>query len=265
MDNITVYSVNNLPNGMIGLHTPLGEQLWNRTHLKNTLMVERYHKQTRPTYCGPASLALLINALNLAYRVKYLQVQKKHGDEMKFFCEADRGRKFMLTENDIVNQTDVEAYLNTETDINHEGLAIQQLGNVASILGLGVNLYYACGAGVCNSTEMKEKLCDATSSSDYVLKNVDQFRRVASGLIQRPVTGVIVNYHLAMLGYLDLHGHFSPLAAYDVVSDRFLVMDVWMYTPPAWVKTDKLFRAMSSIDDGTSLPRGMLHIHELLV
>ena len=163
----------------------------------------------------------------------------------------------------------MKTYLNTVTDINHEGLTLQQLNNVASILGLGVNTYFACGRGeteaICDDPDTKKRLTEAVPSSDFVLKTAAQFRRVASGLIQRSVTGVIVNYHLASLGYTELHGHFSPLAAYHAESDRFLVMDVWWYTPPAWVETKKLFRAMSTRDDGSHMPRGMLHIHELVV
>ena len=96
-----------------------------------------------------------------------------------------------------------------------------------------------------------------------MLKNVDEFRSFVKDYICRPVTGLIANYNMADLGY-GLFGHFSPLAAYHDETDRILVMDVWPYTPPAWVLTKDLFKAAASVDNASGLPRGLLHIHELL-
>ena len=52
-------------------------------------------------------------------------------------------------------------------------------------------------------------------------------------------------------------GHFSPIAAYDQVSDRVLVYDVASFHyPPTWVKTAELWRAMR----GTGSWRGILTV-----
>ena len=52
------YHVNTLPHGMIGLNTTHGQNLLKQTNIKNQQFVDRYHKQIRPTYCGPASLGI---------------------------------------------------------------------------------------------------------------------------------------------------------------------------------------------------------------
>ena len=52
-------------------------------------------------------------------------------------------------------------------------------------------------------------------------------------------------------------GHFSPIGAYDPVSDRVLILDVARFKyPPHWVKLDLLREAMRSLDSATKLPRG---------
>ena len=115
------------------------------------------------------------------------------------------------------------------------------------------------------SDELKQKVEAIATGQEYIFKNSDEFRKFTIDYLTRPVTGIIVNYNMNQLGYENLSGHFSPLAAYDGDTDRFLVMDVWPTTPPAWVKTENLFSAMSTIDNDSNLPRGLLHIHELLI
>uniref|UniRef100_A0A158P7B6 glutathione gamma-glutamylcysteinyltransferase n=1 Tax=Angiostrongylus cantonensis TaxID=6313 RepID=A0A158P7B6_ANGCA len=52
-------------------------------------------------------------------------------------------------------------------------------------------------------------------------------------------------------------GHFSPLAAFHVASDRVLIMDVARFKyPPHWVQLDHLQKAMCSIDPSTKRTRG---------
>jgi len=57
-------------------------------------------------------------------------------------------------------------------------------------------------------------------------------------------------------------GHFSPLAAYDVASDSFLVMDVEAASGSNckfWVRCDVLHAAMvGTIADGSSRSRGWI-------
>ena len=59
---------------------------------------------------------------------------------------------------------------------------------------------------------------------------------------------MIVNYLRKALGQQS-GGHISPLAAYDVEADRFLILEVARYKyPPVWVKASDLFDAMNTTD-----------------
>jgi len=259
-----VYSPDNLPNGMIGLDTTLGQERLARTSIVNDLMVERFFNQLNRTFCGPASLALLFNALNVAYRIKYIEAHEDKNSEDEFFKQAETGH-FRVTEDDIVNLDDVKEYLKSNTSISTRGLNIQNMEHIVNIIGFGVNVYLACGNSICESDKMKKDINAVVSNKERIFNNVEEFKNFASDYIKRPVTGVIVNYNMQALGYEGLRGHFSPLAAYDQDSDSFLLMDVWPDTPPAWVKSESLFNAMSTIDNDSNLPRGLLHIHELIM
>jgi glutathione gamma-glutamylcysteinyltransferase len=54
-------------------------------------------------------------------------------------------------------------------------------------------------------------------------------------------------------------GHFSPIAAYDKVSNHVLILDTarFKYTPH-WVPLDMLFQAMLSVDPQTNKSRGFI-------
>lgn len=91
--------------------------------------------------------------------------------------------------------------------------------------------------------------------------NADSFRSEASSYLAQPGHFVLVNYLRKTLGQ-QTGGHFSPLAAYDKETDRFLILDVARYKyPPVWVKADELFAAMNTKDsDNDDKSRGYVLI-----
>ena len=91
--------------------------------------------------------------------------------------------------------------------------------------------------------------------------SVDAFRTEAASYLGRPGQFVLVNYLRNALGQ-QKGGHFSPLAAYDRETDRFMVLDVARYKyPPVWVKSEELFVAMNTKDsDNQDKSRGYILI-----
>lgn len=91
--------------------------------------------------------------------------------------------------------------------------------------------------------------------------SLDAFRNEASAYLAQPGHFVLANYFRNALGQ-QKGGHFSPLAAYDKGSDRFLILDVARYKyPPVWVKADELFAAMNTKDsDNADKSRGYVLI-----
>jgi Phytochelatin synthase len=89
--------------------------------------------------------------------------------------------------------------------------------------------------------------------------SLDEFRTSATQYLDAPDRHVIVNYLRDAIGQ-ERGGHFSPLAAYDADSDRFLLLDVSRYKyPPIWVEADDLFAAMNTPDsDNDNKTRGFV-------
>lgn len=91
--------------------------------------------------------------------------------------------------------------------------------------------------------------------------SLDAFRSEAQAYLAKPGHFVLVNYFRNTLGQ-QKGGHFSPLAAYDRESDRFLILDIARYKyPPVWVKAEELFAAMNTKDsDNNDRSRGYVLI-----
>jgi hypothetical protein len=107
-----------------------------------------------------------------------------------------------------------------------EGMTLDQFGQLLSTFGVNNVVYHS----------------DQTS--------VDDFRVKATKYLGANHRFVVVNYLRSVIGQ-EGGGHISPLGAYDVESDRFLVLDVSRYKyPPVWVKTTELFSAMDTVDKG---------------
>lgn len=85
----------------------------------------------------------------------------------------------------------------------------------------------------------------------------DEIRIALISALKNPSHSVIVHYERTELKQ-EGSGHWSPLAAYDLESDSFLVLDVARYKyPPAWISADTLIASMKTFDTG-SRPRGFL-------
>jgi hypothetical protein len=71
---------------------------------------------------------------------------------------------------------------------------------------------------------------------------------------------LLVNYERGVLGQGSV-GHISPLAAYDLETDRVLIMDTASYKyPPTWVPLPMLYEAMKTTDTATGRLRGYVAV-----
>ena len=92
-----------------------------------------------------------------------------------------------------------------------------------------------------------------THAADTTL---DAFRTSAIATLKSPHEFLVVNYYRPDVGQAG-GGHFSPVAAYDAVTDRFLILDVTRGKyPPSWVPASRLFSAMQAVDSDSGLSRG---------
>ena len=129
-----------------------------------------------------------------------------------------------------------EAILPRDT-ILKQGITLDQMGALLAVQPVDVTVRHA-------------------SDSDLA-----SFRSEVSSYLSQPGHFVLANYFRNTLGQ-QKGGHFSPLAAYDKETDRFLILDVARYKyPPVWVKAEELFAAMNTKDsDNNDKSRGYVLI-----
>ncbi len=90
--------------------------------------------------------------------------------------------------------------------------------------------------------------------------SVNDFRQLTVAALKSTDRYVVVNFLRSRITQ-EGGGHFSPLAAYDAKSDRFLVLDTARYKyPPFWVKAQDLWDAMNTVDANAKAKRGFLII-----
>ena len=253
---------------LISLTSERGERLKGESTALSSLLVKRYTKQVNLKYCGPASLANIVNGINAGYRIKYRLGMSLN----KIQFNNEHEIPILVDENDIVNYLKTKAWKHKD-DLDVKGLTLSQMREAASLLGFGVHTTYTLGDGI----EVSEKLKNVTEEpdTDYT-KEISTFRKEARRTLEKVRTldgsevllqtkGIIVNIELDRLDCEGEPAHFSPLAAYHEALDRFLLMDVWPKNPAVWVKTIDLWKAMTgSLDSDSNLPRGFLIIYELL-
>jgi Phytochelatin synthase len=119
-------------------------------------------------------------------------------------------------------------------EVDRSGLMLDQLARFAKNLKLQASVLHAADL---SASDLRARLIAA---------------------LGQPDSRVIVNFNRASLGQ-EGEGHFSPLVAYDAISDSFLILDVARYKyPPAWVDYKDLDTGMRAVDPASGLSRGVL-------
>lgn len=229
-------------------------------------MIKYFQPQGQTSLSGPASLALLITSINVAYRI-YLSEYRYDTPEFNAVLQALlSGEILEMSTNDFMNTNIMKKYL-ASINIDRDGLTLQQLRSMANLLKFGVNTYYVDDGSVRLDDDKRNELKNLLQGSgdQMQFKSLEDFRNKLNNFFDRSTAlpaGLIVNYDRSVLGHNGQFGHFSPVAAYDKKNDRVLVMDM---EAPAWVRTDLLYKAMATVDGKSGLPCGMIHVYELLV
>jgi hypothetical protein len=119
-----------------------------------------------------------------------------------------------------------------------------------------------CRLGFCwmglSLDELGSVIAQKTRRKVTILRDLslDQFRAHLSRS-NDPARRYIVNFHRGLL-FAKGVGHHSPVGGYLKDQDLVLVLDVNPNFGPWLVSSERLFRAMDSVDSGTKKKRGML-------
>jgi hypothetical protein len=207
-----------LPPGLIALDSSEGERLLFDAEATKAYFPLSLHfvTQENPAFCGPASIAIVLNALGVPRE------------------PSDATAGFGMFDQDNIFDARTEA-VKARAEVERGGMTLDQLGGFLVAHDLKIEVHHAADS------------------------SLDAFRKVAVQELGGKDRFVLVNYLRSALGQ-KTGGHISPVAAYDVDTDRFLILDVSRYKyPPIWVEAAALFAAMNTTDaDNDDQTRGFV-------
>ena len=194
------------------------EQSMNSNSLK---LLSHFVTQTTTTYCGVASLVMVLNSSGLK-----APLDTKHSTPEKPATPTQPAVPaqpfYYFNQDDFFN--DQVMKIITPDVVLKKGITLDQLNEIALAYGLTSKAYHA-----------------------DQFRSLNDFRNVMIKALANKKF-IIVNFARSALGTLG-GGHHSPLAAYDEKRDRFLLLDVAKYKyPPYWVKTKDLWKAINTED-----------------
>ena len=130
-----------------------------------------------------------------------------------------------------------------------------EVGSVAGGGGSNVDGVFKPPYGMSLLQTSKLIECHTKPDWDVTVRNVDPDKLSLSTMrfeiqtaLLNPYARVLINYDRKGIGQTG-GGHFSPLGAYNVETDSFLIVDVAKYKfPPVWVTAQALYNAMATVD-----------------
>jgi len=227
---------------LVPLETAEGQKLLEESQFGHLLPY--FCKQVNSKYCGFCSAAICANEiLEKRLSLNHSRVTEKIQELVQL-----KETKTTIREDDILLLGEARSVLRKE-DVDKEGITLETFAKLINSVGLHGRFYHAF-----QSHESTPRTCPAILS-------VNEFRSVVLESVEKAGSHVVVNYDLAAFYPWVNVGHFSPIGGYHFGEDMFLLLDVWPYNSVGWVKTEKMFDAMTAEDSSSSLPRGFCIIN----
>lgn len=226
---------------------PDSEIIFNRSIKRDFFKLSNHFEaQSNRVYCGPTTATIVLNALRSEKKdllpldkTVLMNSEKKYlpkNFEPSYPKYTQRNVFDSLKGSKAKSKLEVLGRLG-KTGKPDFGLQIRQYAKFLEAHNLKVELVV-----------MNDQVDDMKLKKRIIenLKNVDDY--------------VLINYKRSGIGQKG-GGHISPLAAYDSITDRFLIMDVFSLKYPwVWLKTADLFSGMKTFD--TIENRGLVFVSD---
>jgi len=188
-------------------------------------LAEQFHTQAEPSFCGLASLVMVLNALAVDPRRQWKGVWRWYDEAQLDCCESL----------DVVKQ---------------RGVNLDKVACTARCNFLDCDLV--------RGPTTHDENNGTSSQTNFAAQFRDVVTRVSRQPPDAPTELVIVSYSRKPLNQTG-DGHFSPIAGYHAASDSVLVLDTARFKyAPHWVSVAALADAMARVDPETGKPRGFL-------
>jgi len=219
---------------LVILKTPEGQRLLSETYEREGCccqqnLLDIFNKQVGGSHCGITTIAMIMSAPAVP--------KITHGEDGR----VDRASLPYQESNMFTFPQTLQVITVDQINGNPGGMTLDQAAQLLTSHGRQIKKVHA---NVSSSEQFRMDLKHALSHADSRC-------------------GIIINYHMDVLGQDCPYGHFSPLGAYHAPSDRVLILDTWRDTQECWAKVEDLFIAMNTVDEDSGLARGYIVVSNL--
>jgi glutathione gamma-glutamylcysteinyltransferase len=214
-----------LPASCIALTSKEGRKLFESALRSKGLkvffaLIDQHSTQSEPAFCGLSTLLIALNTFAVDPRQTWKGPWRWYDENLLNCC------------------MDLE-------EVRKSGITLPAFRCLAVCQGLDVAISYAddTGSSLQEFRTAVERACGESESPD-------------SGDNDKISHILVVSYTRKALGQTGT-GHFSPIAAYDSVSDSVLILDTARFKYGShWVKLPLIYEAMNPVDPDTGRSRG---------
>jgi glutathione gamma-glutamylcysteinyltransferase len=210
-------------------------------------LMQQHHTQTEPAFCGVSTLVVVLNALavdpgehKFLYRTSSVTITLfiLHISPLKSIGQHWKGPWRWYKESMLNCCLDLDQVKQTGV------LTLKDFHCLALCRGLSVDLHY----------------CDESSSLEDFRRAVEaaclETPEEIEGKDTAPLEVLVVSYSRKILKQTG-SGHFSPIAAYDTISDHVLILDTARFKYGAhWAPLELVYEAMKPVDPDSGKSRG---------
>lgn len=179
-----------LPQTCVSFGSKEGRQIFQSSLINKGLksfysLIEQHTTQSEPAYCGPSTLVIVLNALAVDPRRKWKGPWRWYDEYMLNCC------------------IDLE-------EVKTTGITLKTFICLAKCQGVSVRGYYALECAIDQFRDAIRESCIENDDNSNANNDQSAF--------------LVVSYNRGVLKQTG-EGHFSPIAAYDPISDSVLILD----------------------------------------
>lgn len=226
-----------------------------RTKYKKPFLALAHHfsGQEYPSTCGPASARIILSAIYEKIGRPFLKdkqhsfTERKNGANIDVFKITERN-VFDFYDKDDINYDIVARLKKRDRNGYNGGISLNQLASViASHPNVIVDYVYPL----------------RREGNDNKATLFNNFRETVKYICSNDDIYIIILYNLTA-SYNKQSGHYSPIVAYDEITDSVLIMDVASHLGTwIWVPLEDLFINMNPVISGTD--RGYIVVKQTLL
>lgn len=188
-------------------------------------LASTFHTQSEPAFCGLATLAIVLNALQVDPQRVWKTPWRWYAEELLECCEP-------------------------LVKVKQQGITLGDFACLARCNGCVCETTYAETASDEEYHRLRAAVIDVCSA---VASESEEC--VQQGALL-PSRHLVVSYARGALQQTG-SGHFSPVAAWDPATESVLIMDTARFKyPPYWAPLRRVYEAMLPLDKATQRPRG---------